>query len=357
MWRDGLLLILQWLDNDSRIHVGRSSHYLLDAASTAIAWKNASPVEIPPQFLRIPRPISRLLQHATTKVHINHDSDEVSIEAIKAGGNQLHEITVKRYSSSVFKSFKAILEQLSQHIKKISLEDCEHFSYGILNSGIIKKDLPSLRAFRTTDYTDGCILAPQILLMTSLVDLEVAGSSNGDKLLQILQQAGFQPLKRLRVSRPTLHGTLFRSVLSASTFVGLEDLTLASWNANTAVVHDPKFGETFAAMDKLRSLQLINVKAVNLVIPHVHHAISLRQLTIGYSHGFSAAVNSSTLAFPDVLRQLLQSTPNRLLHITMDSPHSDGYMSSEKTRVYGQGFIHLTNLGPRLRIINSFPNH
>jgi hypothetical protein len=168
-------------------------------------------------------------------------------------------------------------------------------------------------------------------------------------VLTRLHDAGLTiPLKRLQLDSANLYGPAFRANLLLPAFVALEDLVLKNWNASTTTAADLE--ATFGTMRSLRKLALFHVFGVNLVLPHLRHAVALSSLETGSAYGFASDPRESMLAHPGPLGQALQG--NKLLLITIESPQSNG-PSFDKIRVYGYGMMRLENLGPRLAIVQS----
>jgi hypothetical protein len=192
---------------------------------------------------------------------------------------------------------------------------------------------------------------------------ELGGKSRGESsVIMRLSLAGMtRPLARLHLLNPNLDGANFRANLLLPLCVALTCLHLEYWTATYTSSSD--FEATFRALHSLHKLVLTQVKGVNMLLAHVHHASKLRTINIFSRRApklralhiftqdeFDHDPSMSTLAQPVPLSRALQA--NKLLHITMTSPQVHG-LSSSDMRIYGKKMIHLTNLGPRLSLITN----
>jgi len=343
MFRNGLVYILQFLDSTSRIYIGRSSRYLLNVGSTAIAWEYAHPIAIPNIFWTIARPTSALLHHAPTKISQHRYPRHLfTVEALAAGGGKLREVS---FINQPCTEFETLIRHtpLSQWIEKLHVGNRFGPKMPAREIEFILQYIPNTRAVSIHSY-----LSPEILDLFShlphLTELALQDDFfDTVSALEFLHTTSVKPLKRICVDFPKLHGPRFRRVLMLSTFITLENLSIRDWDASP----DVEFAATFSAMRALRILTLRNVKGVNLAVQHLHHATALQLLKIGF-----LVDRKETCPQPETLSQLLHDTSIRQLHIVLGLTQGHpAWLKNKKSQVYGGNYIYLCGLAPRLRLV------
>jgi hypothetical protein len=328
MWLDGLYSITQLLDSKSRIQLGRSNRAFLAVGSHVRAWRDANSILISPVYWNVELPMSALLQHASIRLDLGQDmsgrTDQTQVVAtfIKSK-RHLRELTSDRWREYTLYMMIMSCPSLSSGIERLTL-----------NSYTPSSESVSLMAHFSS------------LTALSLFD-EYSSVTKKPSVLTQLHLAGFtRPLTRLSLVSPGWNGVNgFYANLGLPAFVSVEYLELVDWTS-AAATSEADFQATFQAMHMLRKLVLTRVYGVNLLLPHVHHAINLRLLDIHGRFGFDVDPIRSMLAYPEHLCQALQA--NRLLYVTMDSPLSS--LHSDKVKIYGDGMQNLHALGPRLSL-------
>jgi hypothetical protein len=355
MWLDGLLLVMHFLDSVSRVLLGRTNRiYFFAIASRAAAWRYADAITIPPAYWTVSRPMSAILQHAPTRIDLGN-STSVTVYTAKltetvGAGRQLRELTscngaVARGSYRELVSHPTLVSGLERLILM------DHHEFQTASLGLAALHLQHLRSIQLVGWTEVSALS-FLNRFPSLTDLELEDRLSGmsDHNISVLTQvhlAGVTiPLTRLCLDSPNRNGTLLLQGLVLPAFITVKCLEFRFLDAMTVTtsLSTTELEATFRAMHSLHKLVLHYVNGASIILPHVHHAVNLRLVEIRAYAGFDQDFTRSRLAHPAHLAQALQA--NKLLHITMTSPQADG-PSFDKARIYGQGMMRLTNLGPR----------